>query len=204
MDGDRRMPMFPLSTVLYPGALLPLHVFELRYRTMLAECLASEPQEFGIVLITRGSEVGGGDERAAVGTVARIEAAQRSDDGRYALLVRGAMRLRVVQWLPDDPYPQARVALHDDEDAAAAGPVHEAALSGVRRVEALLRELGSSVPEPPIGPATSLWELCARLPVNALDRQRLLETDDPDGRASLLAELAGALAVDLELLLAGG
>lgn len=197
--------MFPLSTVLFPGTLLPLHVFELRYRTMLAECLRTEPHEFGVVLITRGSEVGGGDERASVGTVARIEAIDRSDDGRYALLARGTTRLRVTQWLPDDPYPEAEVALVDEEDASApVAAAHEEALAGVRRVEALLSELGSSVPHSPAGSDASLWELCARLPVNALDRQRLLETDDSGGRASLLAELAEAMADDLTRVLAGG
>ena len=57
------LPMFPLGTVLLPGAVLPLHVFEPRYRQLVQDCLAGEP-EFGVVLIERGSEVGGGDQRA--------------------------------------------------------------------------------------------------------------------------------------------
>lgn len=196
--------MFPLSTVLFPGALLPLHVFEPRYRTMLAECLRTEPHEFGVVLITRGSEVGGGDERSDLGTVARIEALSRSDDGRYALLARGTTRVRVRRWLADDPFPQAMV---DELDEAGTGPDDirsEEAAAAVRRVEALLSELGSSVPDEAAGPGTRLWELCARLPVNALDRQRLLAADDPSARAALLVELAGELAEDLTRLLAGG
>ena len=67
-----RMAMFPLGTVLLPTGILPLHVFELRYRRMIEECLAADTPEFGVVMIERGREVGGGDQRSHVGTVARI------------------------------------------------------------------------------------------------------------------------------------
>ena len=70
---SRTLGMFPLSTVLFPQAGLPLHVFEERYRTLMAECLDGDG-EFGVVLIARGSEVGGGDQRVDIGTVARIPA----------------------------------------------------------------------------------------------------------------------------------
>lgn len=202
-EGPRRLPMFPLSTVLFPGGLLPLHVFEPRYRTMLAECLEDEPHEFGVVLISRGSEVGGGDDRTDVGTVARVEALSRSEDGRYALLALGTTRLRVVEWLADDPFPQALVEdLPESSGVAADG--HPGAAAAIRKVEALMSELGTSVPDQPVVGDTPLWELCSRLPVNALDRQRLLATDDPERRARLLVELADALADDLARLLAGG
>lgn len=65
------IPMFPLGTVLLPGAYLPLHVFEPRYRRLVQACLEGSP-EFGVVLIERGSEVGGGERRFDVGCVARI------------------------------------------------------------------------------------------------------------------------------------
>ena len=83
-----RLAMFPLGTVLLPGAVLPLHVFEPRYRTLVADCLAGEP-EFGVVLIERGSEVGGGDVRRDVGTVARIVEVAELPDGRSALVTVG-------------------------------------------------------------------------------------------------------------------
>jgi uncharacterized protein len=80
------MPMFPLGTPLLPGAVLPLHVFESRYRQMVRDILADDvdPPEFGVVMIERGSEVGGGDERATIGTIARIVDIQVAPDGRYA------------------------------------------------------------------------------------------------------------------------
>ena len=73
--------MFPLGTVLFPGAVLPLHVFEPRYRALVRDCLAGD-REFGVVLIERGSEVGGGDVRVEVGTVARIVQVAEPPDGR--------------------------------------------------------------------------------------------------------------------------
>ena len=205
MGGEgERLPMFPLSTVLFPGASMPLHVFEPRYRAMVADCLQSEPHEFGVVLIERGSEVGGGDVRTDVGTVARIEALQRADDGRYALQARGTTRLRVRKWLPDDPYPQALVDRLDQPDGAGGPGATAVTLAAVRRVEALLSELGSATAGPRLEATATLWELCARVPVNALDRQRLLATDDPEVRAWLLVELADALGDDLARILAGG
>src|SRR4051795_8809471 len=102
------MPMFPLGTVLFPHALLPLHVFEPRYRLMTQRVLKGDG-EFGVVLIERGSEVGGGDTRFVVGTVARVVRAQELPDGGYALATVGIRRIRVTRWLPDDPYPLAEV-----------------------------------------------------------------------------------------------
>src|SRR6185437_15262121 len=84
MPEPRLIPMFPLGTVLFPHALLPLRVFEPRYRVMTERVLKAE-REFGVVLIERGSEVGGGDTRFDVGTVAQIVRAQQLGDGGYVL-----------------------------------------------------------------------------------------------------------------------
>jgi Lon protease-like protein len=108
-------PMFPLGTVLLPHMVLPLHVFEPRYRRMVADVLAGDG-EFGVVLIERGSEVGGGDVRTGVGTVARVVRAEELPDGRYGLAAVGVRRIRVERWLPDDPYPRAEVVDWPDED----------------------------------------------------------------------------------------
>ena len=111
MAAARRLPMFPLGTVLYPYAMLPLHVFETRYRIMVRECLRTD-QEFGVVLIERGSEVGGGDVRFDTGTIARIVQAAELPDGRYALASVGTKRIRVERWLPDDPLLPDYNAVH--------------------------------------------------------------------------------------------
>src|SRR5882724_11018467 len=121
----RCLPMFPLGTVLLPFAHLPLHIFEPRYRALVKDCLAGDG-EFGVVLIERGHEVGGGDVRFGVGTVARILQTAELPDGRWLVDAVGTDRFRVTEWLPEDPYPQALVEPLDDEPFDAA-PEAEAA-----------------------------------------------------------------------------
>jgi Lon protease-like protein len=207
MTGDSRpLPMFPLSTVLFPGAPLPLHVFEPRYRRLTTDVLAADGL-FGVVLIERGREVGGGDVRAALGTVARVEAASALPDGRWILLARGEHRIEVTAWLDDDPYPRAEVRSRADH----AAPEPDALARGeaaVRRARALLSELESAPPLAPApedeDPGAAAWRLCAEAPVSVLDRQGLLAQDDPVQRMEALARLAGERALDLELLLSEG
>jgi Lon protease-like protein len=203
--------MFPLSAVLFPGMELPLHVFEPRYRELTDHCLAGDGQ-FGVVLIARGSEVGGGDQRFAVGTVAQIGAASRFDDGRWALLVRGTSRIAVTEWLPDAPYPRAVVADLAEEGDCDDEARFERATVAVRRARTLLSELGSPAPvvddlgasDESAAAGSRLWRLCTMAPVTALDGQRLLETEDPGARLTLLTELCEALALDLSRLLGAG
>jgi hypothetical protein len=200
--------MFPLGSVLVPSMVLPLHVFEERYRTLTRDCLASEVPEFGVTLIERGSEVGGGDLRFWVGTVARILEAVELDDGRFALGTVGMRRIRVVRWLPDDPYPLAEVEDWEDPPPPAelTGQV-EAATAVLRRVLALATELGR-----PAAPATiplreepvlASYQLVALSPLGPADQQDLLEEPDAVGRvervADLLAEHESLLLRELEL-----
>ena len=89
------LPLFPLHTVLCPGVALPLHIFEPRYRAMVARCL-EQGSPFGIVLIRDGREIGGGPTSiATVGTIAEIREAGKFSDGRYELLVVGTRRFRI-------------------------------------------------------------------------------------------------------------
>ena len=104
----RRLPMFPLGTVLFPHAVIPLHVFEPRYRALMQHCLEAD-RRFGVVLIERGSEVGGGDQRARVGTQGVITRAAELPDGRWVLEVTGEVPVTIDEWLPEDPYPVALV-----------------------------------------------------------------------------------------------
>ena len=108
--------MFPLGSVLLPGGALPLHVFEPRYQALVRDCIEAPDHEFGVVLIDRGSEVGGGELRRDVGVVARmVQVAQLADD-RFAVVAIGTRRIRVIEWLPDDPYPRAVVEDWPDVD----------------------------------------------------------------------------------------
>jgi Lon protease-like protein len=199
----RLLPIFPLGTVLLPTELLPLHVFEPRYRDLMADL--TEPgrvAELGVVLIERGHEVGGGDQRVDTGTVARLVQAERLPDGRWVALFAGAAPFRVVEWLPDDPYPQARVQDVPEPDW---DPADEAGLTAaeaiVRRASALAAELGevrgAGGLEFSDDPAIRAWQLCAAAPLGPLDRQRLLESP----RAVRLVALA-QLAADARRMLA--
>lgn len=191
------LPMFPLGTVLFPGMRLPLHVFEPRYRALVADCRAAG-REFGVVLIERGHEVGGGDTRFGTGTVARMVAETELPGGRWGLDTVGAGRIRVDTWLPDDPYPVALVR-RLPEPPGGPGPALVDAEAHVRRALALAAELDLG-PVPPStfrlsgDPGAALWQLCAVAPLGALDRQALLEADDPAERCRLLARLAGEAA----------
>jgi len=204
----RPIPMFPLGTVLFPGGVLPLHVFEPRYRAMVKHCLEADAG-FGVVLIARGSEVGGGDERYSVATEARIEEAAELPDGRWALLATGIRRIAVEDWLPDDPYPRASVTSLPSAGGAAGPDALAEALAVVRRATALLSELGrSGLPGAPTAlpddPEEAAWQVCDHAPLGPLDRQRLLEADGPAERVALVTHLAGEVAEDLVRLLSEG
>ena len=104
-----QLPMFPLGNVVLPGELLPLNVFEPRYRQLVLDCLAADAPEFGVVLIERGSEVGGGDVRTSIGTVARVVRVMPLGSGRFEVVAAGIRRANVLEWLADDPYPRGDV-----------------------------------------------------------------------------------------------
>jgi len=185
------LPMFPLGTVLFPHALLPLHVFEERYRRMTQRVLRGD-REFGVVLIERGSEVGGGDTRFGVGTVARVVRAQELPDGGYALATVGMRRIRVTRWLADDPYPRAEVTevaeVRSDADGSQRARAH-AALAEVcelhRRIDPRLPDLPAIDDEP----AQASYEIAALAPIGPLDAQRVLEVANAGDRLELLTGL---------------
>jgi Lon protease-like protein len=181
------MPMFPLGMALLPGAVLPLHVFEPRYRQMVHDILADDADvpEFGVVMIERGQEVGGDDVRTRVGTVARLVDIRALPDGRYALVAVGGERLRVNAWLPDDPYPLADVDLWPDDDLDSidqqtAADTIEALHNRVRELNDEVRALGDMAPPPDTeiasDPHLALYHLGSLAPLGPADRQRMLET----------------------------
>lgn len=189
----RPLPMFPLGTVLFPYAELPLHVFEPRYRVMVHDLLEGD-REFGVVLIERGHEVGGGDTRFRVGTLATVVRAAPYPDGRFALLAVGVQRLRVVEWLPDDPYPRALVEELAEEEPGPGALEARDRVAGelVALVEAVRAvEPDALVPAPDLSddPVRASFEAAAIAPLGPLDAQRLLSTDDVTERLSVLAGL---------------
>jgi Lon protease-like protein len=191
-SGPRALPMFPLGTVLFPYALLPLHVFEPRYRIMMRHVLDGD-REFGVVLIERGSEVGGGDARFDVGTLARIVQVAELPDGRYAISTVGLRRIRVHRWLDDDPYPRAEIdALAEPASTPDTGSAREQMIDAFARVAALARRIDARVgdlPEFDPDPARASYEAAAVAPIGPLDAQQLLAIDDAGARLRLLAAM---------------
>lgn len=194
------MPMFPLGSVLLPGGVLPLHVFEPRYRQLVVDCLAddSRPPEFGVTLIERGFEVGGGDQRSDVGTIARMVDVQALEDGRYAVAAVGLRRIRVDEWLPDDPYPRAYVSDWPDEplEHEADRRELEAGIPAMRKRLAAVFELAvtagsiSAAPEISVDDETGLatYQLAAQSPIGPADRYRALAAPSPLERLDVLGE----------------
>lgn len=174
--------MFPLGSVLFPSMPLAVRVFEERYLAMLAVVLQQEPPEFGVVLIERGQEVGGGDTRFGVGTVARISELE-AGEGFVAVLGVGVHRVEVVEWLGDDPHPRARVRelppLEWSED-------HRALLDRAERVVRSSLSAASEYVDLPWSPDVEIadepvaaaWQLAAIAPVGQMDQVALLASRD--------------------------
>ena len=203
----QRLAMFPLGTVLFPHAPLPLHVFEQRYQRLVRDCLAGD-RRFGVVLIERGFEVGGGDQRFGTGTVADIVETAELGSGRWALICVGAERFEVEEWLPDDPYPQAVVRLRPDVGDEPTPDAVDEARRLLASCAAMRAELGEPAPpavlrlESP--PRIAVSQLCALAPIGPLDHLRLLSIDSASERLACLAEMLAEERAVLARRLAGG
>lgn len=172
--------MFPLGSVLLPHMPLPLRLFEPRYLRMLGDILEDENPSFGVVLIERGQEVGGGDQRFAVGTVARI----LNIDGAESFVTLdsvGEQRFEVVRWYEDDPYPRAEVRyLPDLEWEPRLDESLATAESAVRTSLAVASEFVEqrygAVVELAEDPAAHAWQLAGVAPVTEFDRLAFLRS----------------------------
>ncbi|OZF54804.1 ATP-dependent protease [Rhodococcus sp. 14-2470-1b] len=193
------IPMFPLGSVLLPGEPLPLHIFEPRYQEMLRDCLATEDPSFGVVLIARGHEAGGGDVRHDVATRAHIVAHQDIGDGRFLVECLGGERIRVDAWLEDDPYPRADVRPWPDhpEDSVTESEfaeLQEQIRALYRLIGTLAEAEGSTPPDDPEFaelPAASgerLFRLAAQVPMGQSDRQDVLEALGASDRLQALTD----------------
>ena len=184
--------MFPLGSVLLPGTVLPLHIFEPRYRRLVEDCVEAPEHEFGVVLIERGNEVGGGDVRRPVGTMARMVQVAEMDDGRYAVMAVGTHRIEVRSWLADDPYPRAEVVEWVDDEPFEVGSELDELAGTVRRVAALALELGDQGRD--LGTELSddtlvaSYQLAHLAPLGEADRYDLLCASGPLARLAMLAQ----------------
>ena len=198
------MPMFPLGSVLLPAMPLALRVFEPRYLEMMAEVLRQEPAEFGVVLIERGQEVGGGDQRFGIGTVARIADIEQGD-GLIGLIARGTGRIEVVAWHDENPYPRAEVRelpdlVFDESSRAALDDAELLVRTALSLASEFLETMWSSDIELADDPVERVWQLAGIAPVGVLDRLGFLRADTLD---QLLVMLVAETSSATEALRAG-
>jgi Lon protease-like protein len=191
------LPLFPLGSVLFPGGMLALKVFEQRYLDMAADCLR-RAQPFGVCLIASGKEVGEPATPHPVGTLAHVREADMAQLGILMLKVRGGRRFRIVSSAPQpNGLLRATVELLDEAE----GRAIPAALAGVvPLLEKVAGDLGPErMPEPhSFGDAAWVgYRLAEILPVQVLAKQKLLELDDPVSRLEVIhAYLAQRRLVD--------
>lgn len=190
-------PMFPLGTVLFPHMPLDLRIFEPRYLKMLGHLLEDEvAPEFGVVLIERGQEVGGGEHAFGIGTMARIEKVTASEEFYYIEAV-GTERFSVESWADEGDWPTANLSMVADlewDDALLPSRVHVE--KQVRKFLAFASEFtelrfppDSELAEDPLFAA---WQLAAMLPMGSLDQLDLLQASSAEELLSMTYELAVA------------
>jgi uncharacterized protein len=186
------LPLFPLNVVLFPHMPLPLHIFEPRYRQMIAECL-EEGHSFGVVAIREGSETGPATPHE-VGTLAKIVRIDRLVDGRLNLLLMGASRFQIVRTAEDRPYlrGQIRIIPESSDDLEATARVTELTATAFRDYSNLLRELVGEKPEdsaPPMDPELLSYLIAAALNLQLPEKQALLAQARTDSRLELELKL---------------
>jgi Lon protease-like protein len=176
-----RFPLFPLGLVLLPQELVPLHIFEDRYKLMIGECLEGE-REFGIIWLSD-------DGLKQTGCAARIaRVLERFEDGRLNILVQGTEPFRLLRKIEDLPYPAGDVeVLHDDGDGD-----EQTAEEARRRYADLVEELTESRPEEQALAELDAYGMAATLDVEPAAKQALLELRSESGRLEQLETLFAA------------
>lgn len=201
--------MFPLEVALLPDQDLPLRIFEPRYVALVQHCVDSG-DPFGVVLISRGREVGGDDSRCDVGVLSRITECVDQGANRYALSCRTGERIRVCQWLPDDPYPRATVQVWPDEpgDAVTSAQLRDVEDKVIGLFERIAEARGVVLPDRDVllgyvetdadDAGQRLFTLASRIPLGAADRYSVLSAPSAADRLAAFSEAVVAVAEMVE------
>ncbi|UQX11949.1 LON peptidase substrate-binding domain-containing protein [Candidatus Mycobacterium methanotrophicum] len=204
------MAMFPLQSALLPDEELPMQIFEQRYTALVRDCMRDDDPRFGVVLISQGREIGGGDVRCDVGTVARItECAEIAGSGRFVLRCRTGERIRVSEWLPDDPYPRALTQVWPDEpgEPVTAGQLEELEdrvmalferIAAARNFSLPTRAVVLGIDADTVDPGARLYALASRVPIGAADRYSVLAAPSAAERLAALSEAVDSVAAVVE------
>jgi uncharacterized protein len=205
--------MFPLERAMLPGEELPLRIFEPRYSALVADCLATDDPAFGVVLIAAGREVGGGDARSDVGTMAHITEVAEFGDGRYRLNCVMAERIRVLEWQPDNPYPRAAIEEWPDEpgEPVGADAIRDIEEAMIALFDRIARARGAEISGRDIvagadaSPDAAMWlyTLTTRLPMGQADRYSVLAAPTVAARVTALREAVETVSALVEFQLSG-
>jgi len=191
---SERLPLFPLGTVLFPGMLLPLHIFEDRYRQLVQDLLnGPEPRRFGVIAIKKGRETGGEGVSSLyeVGCTATLRETETRDGGRFDLVTVGTERFRLESLDESRPYLRGDVEFlaEDPGDSAAAGRAASLVASSFHEYLAALADRGLAqitVSDLPSEPVLLSYLVAASMIIDLPDRQGLLA--EPDSLSRLTAE----------------
>jgi uncharacterized protein len=187
------LPLFPLGAVLYPGMLLPLHIFEERYRQLVRDLLARpEPRQFGVIAIRKGRETGvdGVHSLYEIGCTATVRRVDQLEDGRFDLVTVGTQRFRLLALDQAMPYLQGEVELlaEDAVDQLAAAPAVRAVQVAFRAYLDALTERGGAtvrIEDLPAEPVLLSFVLAAAMVIDLPERQGLLNESDTVRRLNI-------------------
>jgi Lon protease-like protein len=172
-------PLFPLGIVMLPTELVPLHIFEERYKLMIEECL-DEEREFGIVWLSD-------DRLSDVGCAGRItQVIEKMEDGRMNILVQGTRPFRLVERIPDLPYPAGTIELLDDDEPDAPSDVADAARE---RYAALVERVTDRRPDDDELSQLDSYGMAATIEFAPTPKQELLESRSEPERLELVREM---------------
>jgi hypothetical protein len=193
---SERLPLFPLGTVLFPGMLLPLRIFEDRYKQLMRDLLdGPEPRRFGVIAIKKGRETGieGVSSLFEVGCAATLRETEENDDGGFEVVTVGTRRFRLEALDEPCPYLRGEVEFLEEDagDSAAAGRAAQLVAAAFRAYLDVLTARGLAqvnVPELPEEPVLLSYLVAASMIIDLPDRQALLA--EPDSISRLTAERA--------------
>lgn len=184
--------MFPLSSALLPGMVLPLRLFEDRYLQMYAEIIDAG-REFGVVLIERGREALDDNLTFDVGCTAQIMGSGMNDDGTIGVVAVGKTRFEIQEWLEPDPYPRAQVTQLVEDPLTRTGlQAVQQAMDQTAVLLEMAAELNTDVetdmPELSDNPGLAMYQIAQLAGLQTLDMQQVLQAPTADARAALIKE----------------
>jgi len=192
VSNPRRIPLFPLGTALLPESVLPLHIFEPRYRALVQDLIERPEQEqaFGVIAIRQGHEVGDDGVRALyeVGCLAQLRGIQPYPDGRFDIVTVGTTRFTLTGLHVDEPYLTGDVVdLPDElgEDPGAVGRIVRGRFERYREIV----QMEDEPSELPDDPTSLAWTVAAGMLLDLDERQRILAADDTTSRLRVEREL---------------